>query len=74
MITMAKFRKLEILKVPVEIEYTRPILGRLYWLFLKLKLTRVLRVKVDFMGEPVSNAIWLCIPSASKGGGDGELL
>lgn len=71
---MAKIRKFQILKVPVEVEYKRPVLGRLYWFFYRLRLIRFFKINTEFCGETVCSAVWLCVPVISRGESDERLL
>ncbi len=63
---MAKTQTIEIMKVPVEIEYEKPILGRIYWFFVRLKLIRLARVNMTLSGRIVGSILYLCIPVSSR--------
>ena len=56
MVKVMKNKRFKVERVPVEVEYIRPILGRLYMLFCFLKLIK--RVKI----QPTINGVPACKP------------
>lgn len=43
---MAKIKKFEIIRMPVEVEYQRPILGRAYAVYVWIKCIRLVKFNV----------------------------
>ncbi|HRC81344.1 MAG TPA: hypothetical protein PLF27_08150 [Sedimentibacter sp.] len=43
---MAKMKKFRVVRVPIEVEYVRPILGRVYALFVWLRCIKVFKFRI----------------------------
>ena len=63
---MAKVKKIQVFKIPVNVEYNRPVLGRLYWYFMKIRLIKFVKFNVTLLGEPIFSFYGVCVPFASK--------
>lgn len=69
MVKVMKIKRFEVERVPVEVEYIRPIVGRLYLLFIFFKLIRHVKVQPTINGVRACKPIHiLCIPKLKKGG------
>lgn len=66
---MAKIRKIDILPVPLEVEYNNPILGRVFASFVWLKLVRFKKFNLTMNDRTVCSFYRLIIPRFVKGGG-----
>lgn len=70
---MAKIKKFDVWSVPIEVEYIKPIAGRLFGVFARLKLVRVKRFNMTVNYKAISHFYRLIVPRFVKGGGvDGE--
>ncbi len=69
---MAKMRKFEVLIVPVEVEYKKPILGRLYGALVWLMVVRVKKLNFTMNGKSIFYFYRLIVPRFVKGGDSGE--
>ena len=65
-----KVKKFDVLTVPVEVEYKKPILGRLFGLLCWLMLVKVKKFNVTMNNQPIFSFYRLIIPRFLKGGGD----
>lgn len=65
-----KVKKFDVLIVPVEVEYKKPILGRLFGLLCWLMVVRVKKFNFTMNGQPIFSFYRLIIPRFLKGGGD----
>ena len=63
---MAKIKKIQIFKIPVDVEYKRPVLGRLYWAFVKIRLIKFIKFNITMCDEHLFSFYGLCVPFASK--------
>lgn len=63
---MAKVKKIQIIKIPVNVEYKRHVLGRLYWYFMKIRLIKFAKFNVTVLDEPIFSFYGVCVPFASK--------
>lgn len=61
-------KKFEILTVPVEVEYMKPVLGRVYSIFCWLMCARVKRIDIKFINKKVCSHYCLIVPRFLKGG------
>lgn len=48
---MAKIKKFQIIRVPVEVEYFKPIFGRLFGVYVWLKSIRLKKIKLTIFVE-----------------------
>jgi hypothetical protein len=64
-----KVKKFDVLTVPLEVEYKKPILGRVFGLFIWLMLVRVKKFNLTMNGKPISSFYRLIVPRFLKGGG-----
>lgn len=69
---MAKIKKFDVLTVPIEVEYTNPIAGRLFGVFAWLMLVRVKEFNLTVNGKPLSRFYRLIVPRFVKGGAGDE--
>lgn len=65
-----KVKKFDVLIVPVEVEYKKPILGRLFGLLCWLMVVRVKKFNLTMNGKPIFSFYRLIVPRFLKGGGD----
>ena len=65
-----KVKKFNVLTVPLEVEYKKPILGRVFGLFIWLMLVRVKKFNLTMNGKPIFSFYTLIVPRFLKGGGD----
>ena len=65
-----KVKKFDVLIVPVEVEYKKPILGRLFGLLCWLMVVRVKKFNLTMNGKPIFSFYTLIVPRFLKGGGD----
>lgn len=65
-----KVKKVDILTVPLEVEYIKPIRGRLFALFVWVMLVRFKKFNFTMNGQPVFSFYRLIVPRFLKGGGD----
>ena len=65
-----KVKKFDVLTVPLEVEYKKPILGRVFGLFIWLMLVRVKKFNFTMNGQPVFSFYRLIVPRFLEGGGD----
>lgn len=65
-----RVKKFDVLTVPVEVEYTKPILGRLFGLLCWLMVVRVKKFNFTMNGQPIFSFYRLIVPRFLKGGGD----
>lgn len=63
-----KVKKFDILAVPLEVEYKKPILGRLFGLLCWLMLVKVKKFNVTMNNQPVFSFYRLIIPHFLKDG------
>ena len=61
---MAKMRKFEVLIVPVEVEYKKPILGRLYGALVWLMVVRVKKLNFTMNGKSIFYFYRLIVPDS----------
>lgn len=61
-------KKFDVLTVPLEVEYEKPILGWLFGLFCWLMLIRVKKFNVTMNNETIGSFYRLIIPRFLKGG------
>lgn len=71
-VQMAKVKKLSIMPVTIEVEYARPILGRMLVTFLRLRWTTLKKINMELNNKIVYSFYALIIPHFVKGGGGGE--
>ena len=64
-----KMKKFDVLIVPVEVEYKKPIRGRLFALFCRLMLVRFKKFDFTMNGQPIFSFYRLIVPRFLKGGG-----
>lgn len=69
---MARMKKFDVLVVPVEVEYKKPILGRLFGLLCWLVVVRVKKFNLTMKGQPIFSFYRLIVPHFLKGGGADE--
>ncbi len=69
---MARMKKFDVLVVPVEVEYKKPILGRLFGLLCWLMVVRVKKFNLTMKGQPIFSFYRLIAPRFLKGGGADE--
>lgn len=65
-----KVKKFNVLTVPLEVEYKKPILGRVFGLFICLMVVRVKKFNLTMNGKPIFSFYTLIVPRFLKGGGD----
>lgn len=65
-----KVKKFNVLTVPLEVEYKKPILGRVFGLFIWLMVVRVKKFNLTMNGQPIFSFYRLIVPRFLKGGGD----
>lgn len=65
-----KVKKFNVLTVPLEVEYKKPILGRVFGLFIWLMVVRVKKFNLTMNGKPIFSFYTLIVPRFLKGGGD----
>ncbi len=65
---MAKVKQFDVLVVPIDVEYTSPLLGRILLPMAWLKLVRVIKFNLTFGNETVCCFYRLVIPYVLKGG------
>lgn len=65
-------KKFEILTVPVEVEFVKPVLGRVYSIFCWLMCVWVKRVNIMFINKKVCSYYCLVVPRFLKGGAISE--
>lgn len=65
-----KVKKFDVLIVPLEVEYIKPIRGRLFALFGWVMLVRFKKFNFTMNGQPVFSFYRLIVPRFLKGGGD----
>ena len=65
-------KKIDILPVPVEVEYNNPILGRMFAFFIWFVLVRFKNFNLTLNGKTVCSFYRLIVPRFVKGGGSGE--
>ena len=65
-----KVKKFDVLIVPLEVEYLKPIMGRLFGLFICLMVVRVKKFNLTMNGKPIFSFYTLIVPRFLKGGGD----
>lgn len=65
---MAKVKKFDVLVVPIDVEYTSPLLGRILLLMAWPKLVRVMKINLTYGNETICNFSRLIIPRFLKGG------
>lgn len=65
-----RVKKFDVLTVPVEVEYKKPILGRLFGLLCWLMVVRVKKFNFTMNGQPILSFYRLIVPRFLKGGGD----
>lgn len=63
-----KVKKFDVLTVPLEVEYTSPLLGRLFGLAAWLMLVRVKKFNFTLNGKPIFSFWRLIVPRFVKGG------
>lgn len=67
---MAKIKKIKLIRVPIEIEYCRPILGRIYAIYVWLKCIKFIRMKFHFTfnKQQISSktVYWIAIPQFTE--------
>lgn len=66
---MAKIRKIDILPVPLEMEYNSPVLGRVFAFFVWLMLVRFKKFNVTMNNKTMCSFYRLIVPRFVKGGG-----
>lgn len=64
-----KMKKIDVLSVPLEVEYKHPLLGRVFAFFVWLMLVRFKKFIFTMNGVPVCSVYRLIIPRFMKGGG-----
>ena len=64
-----KVKKFNVLTVPLEVEYKKPILGRVFGLFIWLMVVRVKKFNLTMNGKPIFSFYRLSVPRFLKGGG-----
>lgn len=64
-----KVKKFNVLTVPLEVEYKKPILGRVFGLFIWLMVVRVKKFNLTMNGKPIFSFYTLIVPRFLKGGG-----
>ncbi len=64
-----KVKKFDVLIVPLEVEYLKPIMGRLFCLLAWLMLIRFKKFNFTMNGQPVFSFYRLIVPRFLKGGG-----
>lgn len=64
---MAKIKKFDVVSVPVEVEYLKPVLGRVFGVFAWLLMVRFKRFKVMFCNECVGSFYRLIVPRYTRG-------
>lgn len=64
-----KVKKFDVLTIPLEVEYKKPILGRVFGLFIWLMLVRVKKFNLTMNGKPISSFYRLIVSRFLKGGG-----
>lgn len=67
-----KVKKFDILPVSIEVEYVRPVLGRLLGIFCWLMCIRMKKFNVIINHEKICSFYRLIIPRFMKGGVPGE--
>ena len=65
---MAKIRKFDVLFVPVEVEYIKPVLGRVIGFTAWVLLIRLKRFNITMNNKPLCSFYRLIIPRFVKGG------
>ena len=65
---MAKIRKFDVLSVPVEVEYKKPVLGCVIVFITWLLLIRVKRFNITMNNKPLYSFYRLIVPRFMKGG------
>lgn len=63
-----KMKKIDILPVPLEVEYKNPVLGRVFAFFAWLMLIRFKKFNVTMNGKTVCSFYRLIVPRFVKGG------
>ena len=63
-----KVKKFDVLIVPLEVEYLKPIMGRLFCLLAWLMLIRFKKFNFTMNGQPVFSFYRLIVPRFLKGG------
>ncbi len=69
---MARVKKFDVLIVPVEVEYKKPIRGRLFGALAWLMVVRVKKFNLTIKNRTVCRFYRLIIPHFLKGGVSGE--
>lgn len=69
---MARVKKFDILIVPIEVEYKKPILRRLFGALAWLMVARVKKFSLTMNGQSVLSFYRLIVPRFLKGGVSGE--
>ena len=64
-----KVKKFDVLIVPLEVEYLKPIMGRVFGLFIWLMVVRVKKFNLTMNGKPIFSFYTLIVPRFLKGGG-----
>lgn len=64
-----KVKKFDVLTVPLEVEYIKPIRGQLFALFCWLMLVRFKKFNFTMNGQPIFSFYRLIVPRFLKGGG-----
>jgi len=64
-----KLKKIKLMRVTVEVEYTKPILGRLLAVLTFLTLIRFQKFTLKKNGKIIDSFYYLIIPRFVKGGG-----
>lgn len=62
-------KKIDVLPVTLEVEYKKPILGRVFGLFIWLMVVRVKKFNLTMNGKPIFSFYTLIVPRFVKGGG-----
>lgn len=69
---VARVKKFDVLTVPLEVEYKKPVLWRVFALLCWLMLVRVKKFNLTMNNETVCSFYRLIIPCFLKGGAPGE--
>lgn len=69
---MARVKKFDVLTVSVEVEYKKPILGKLFGALAWLMVVRVKKFNLTMNNRTVCSFYRLIIPRFLKGGASGE--
>lgn len=67
-----RIKKIDILSVPVGVECTHPILGRIFASFVWLRLVRFKKFNLVMNGKTICTFYRLIVPRFVKGGGSDE--